>query len=374
MSVRRIAELAGVSTATVSRVMNAQQNVSATTIQSVRRAMSQLNLQPAALGAFRRATAGKNGARRGASIAFLVLGTSGAQPAPAFEQLLRGIADASHHHGLKLTFSFVSDPTDVPVHLAHKHFDGVLLHGEKPAGPLEQRVRHIPCVWVMANRHRPTYGDQVMPNNTGIGVQAAGHLLARGHRRLAWLSCGDGSWFMGVRRLAFAALADEAGASAVFIEEPEERCHDIWQYDGLAGAAEKLVSRLLQLAPMPTGLFVAEDRLLPAIDAALVRHGVDPRELSAVDVVSCNNERPHLIGLRVAPSTIDIRVESIGRRAVEQLLWRMRHPTFAESIRMMIEPVLVAPQTLNGVARHDAAAGDPARCQDDPGITTPSVV
>src|SRR5687768_9438032 len=165
----------------------------------------------------RRRRAPQNGAARGTSVAFLVVGTSGAQPAPAFEQLLRGVTDAARENHLGLTFAFVSSPGEVPAHLVNKPIDGVLLHGERPAGELEQRISHKPCVWVMANRHRPTYGDQVMPNNTGVGVMAAQYLLGRGHRRLAYLSCGHGLWFMGVRWLSFAAAAAEAGATAVMI-------------------------------------------------------------------------------------------------------------------------------------------------------------
>jgi DNA-binding LacI/PurR family transcriptional regulator len=277
------------------------------------------------------------------SVAFMVVGTTGEHPAPAFQQLLRGVTDAARDARLSLTLSFVSDPAQVPAHLAARRLDGVLLHGEKPTHSLEKYLQNTPCVWLMANRHRPGFGDQIMPNNTGIGVMAAQYLLGRGHRRLAYLSCGQGSWFMGVRWLTFAAAAADAGASAFSIEETEERCQDLWQQDRVAAAADRLVRRLLEQRPMPTGLFVAEDRLLPVIDAAMVRHGSDLGALSGLDVVSCNNERPHLMGLRVAPATIDIHVESIGRRAVEQLIWRMRNGLSPERVRMMIEPTLVPP-------------------------------
>src|SRR5688572_9234716 len=47
-----------------------------------------------------------NGAARATSVAFLVVGTSGEQPAPAFEQLLRGVTDAARENHLALTFAF----------------------------------------------------------------------------------------------------------------------------------------------------------------------------------------------------------------------------------------------------------------------------
>jgi LacI family transcriptional regulator len=306
--------------------------------------LSRVSLGPALTSRRRRVS--HSSSARATSVAFVVVGTSGAQPAPAFEALLRGVTDAARENRLSLTLAFVSSPSEVPAYLATKTVDGALLHGERPAGELERLISHQPCVWVMANRRRPTYGDQVMPNNTGIGVIAAQYLLGRGHRRLAYLSCGHGLWFMGVRWLSFAAVAADTGASAVMIEETEERCQDLWQHDCVAAAADRVVSRLLAERPMPTGLFIAEDRLLPVIDAALVRHGANAGALTGLDVVSCNNERAHLMGLSVAPATIDIHAESIGRRAIEQLLWRMRNGSETDRVRMMVEPTLVRPQML----------------------------
>ena len=102
--------------------------------------------------------------RSATSIEFLVLGTSGAQPAPAFAQLLGGVTDAARDHELELNFSFVSDPSSLPNHIAQRSFAGVILHGERPTDELQRRLSRTSTVWVMANRHRPDFGDQVMPD------------------------------------------------------------------------------------------------------------------------------------------------------------------------------------------------------------------
>jgi DNA-binding LacI/PurR family transcriptional regulator len=99
---------------------------------------------------------------------------------------------------------------------------------------------------------------------------------------------------------------------------------------------------------MPSGLFIAEDRLVPLIDAVLSRRGVKIGHGRDAEIISCNNERPYLIGLSAVPATIDIRAESIGRRAVEQLVWRLRNPNVRERIRSMVEPVLVEPPAQAG--------------------------
>ena len=60
-------------------------------------------------------------------------------------------------------------------------------------------------------------------------------------------------------------------------------------------------------------------------------------------LVSCNNELPYLDRLNPPPATLDIRAESIGRRSVEQLLWRLGHSTVPERIRKLVEPSLITP-------------------------------
>ena len=182
MSIREIAQLAGVSTSTVSRVINARPNVAANTVASVRKVMGQLRIDVSPRRAIARRAAG---ATRAANIAFLVFGTSGSHPAPAFEKLLRGVSGASSQRDLSLIFSFVSDPSELPPRISGRNVDGILLHGERPSPSVQARLESLPTVWLMANRQRPLWGDQVMPDNTAIGELAAKYLLQRGHKHVA---------------------------------------------------------------------------------------------------------------------------------------------------------------------------------------------
>jgi DNA-binding LacI/PurR family transcriptional regulator len=341
MSMQLVAKLAGVSTSTVSRVVNDDPRVAAATVEVVKRAMKQISFTPAVR---------RNGSRllgrgtlRSASVAFLVFGTSGQQTAPAFEQLLRGVSAASSEHNLDMIFSFVSDPSHLPPKIVQRRVDGVIMHGERPSPAVQQQLEALPTVWLMANRLRPTWGDQVMPDNTLIGEIAAQYLIRRGHRRLAYLGADSGWWAMDIRSLAFTGRARQIGAEVTTLQAGTDPHSDLWQNQDLGSLAESLVARLVKLDQLPTGLFVAEDRLVPLIDTALSRRNVRVGPARDVELVSCNNERPYLMGLSCIPATIDIRAESIGRRGVEQLVWRLRHPNVNERMRAMIEPVLVEP-------------------------------
>ena len=347
MSIQKVAKLAGVSISTVSRVINAHPSVAPETAESVWTAVKQLSFKPVPRGSGRvhlgasGGKAGANGKTRAGTIGFIVFGTSGAQTAPAFEKLLRGVSDSATTHGVNLTFNFVSNLSEVPKRVLDRQVDGLLLHGELPGAAVRQRLRQLPSVWLMGNRRRPDWGDQVMPDNTAIGEMAAKYLIDRGHKRMVYLGTGQLSWSLGVRALSFKTAADDHGAEAMIIEAPEEQHVDFWAGDGLPQAGELLAQRVVAMRPAVTGLFVAEDRLLPVVHAALVNRGISIGRGKDVEIISCNNELPHLVGLSEPPATIDIRTESIGRRGVEQLLWRMQNASLSERVRTLIEPVLV---------------------------------
>lgn len=339
VSVQEVARLAGVSASTVSRVINQHPSVSTSTAESVRRAMTRLNFSPTpramrSMGLDRRAA--------GATIAFLVLGNSGSSQAPAFEHLLRGVSGACDRHGLRMTLSFIAHDDAKSVDLDSRRLDGLLLHGARPVESLASALRILPTVWLMANRQRVDWGDQVMPDNTLIGDIAARHLLDRGHRRLAYLGVSMTSLGFMVRRLSFLRTAEGRGAVVHTAIAEEPRSNGYWDSAALHGLGQKLVDQVLSQKDRPTGFFVTEDRLVHPIYAALSKAGLEVGK--GIDVVSCNNEQQHLVGLPNPPATIDIRAESIGARGVEQLIWRLCNRDRVERVRLMVEPKLVSPR------------------------------
>jgi LacI family transcriptional regulator len=344
MSLQRVAQLAGVSTSTVSRVVNEHPSVACDTVTAVRDAMQRLNFTPTSR--VRRPSSRTDIVRaKAACVGFVMLGASGANAAPAFEKLLRGVSSACSDNGLSLRIGFVTDLAHAPQWLLARQVDGLLLHGEQPLMHERLTGGTAPAVWLMANRRRPTWGDQVLPNNAAIGDMAAKYLIRRGHRRLAHLGVGGGAWSLELRAFAFQHAAEDAGAEArVFDAAVTTTSTDYWCADGLAAAAEELVNELMSGgSPRATGLFLAEDRLLPLVDRALRSRGVSSGANGDVEIISCNNERPHHAGLQSEPAVIDIHPEAIGRRGVAQLIWRMRNPGVSERVRTMVDPTLIEP-------------------------------
>jgi LacI family transcriptional regulator len=339
MSITKVAKLAGVSSSTVSRVINNHPRVAPETAQSVRKAMQTLGYTPSDR---RPGPKPANRARaQAANIAFLVLGTSRGRATPAFEELLHGVSLGTSERDLNLQFSHIPDPEHLPARVMGQQVDGVLLHGATPGKALRDRLMRLPTVWLMGNRRRPEWGDQVMPDGYEIGELAARYLIDRGHKTLAFLNLDAGHWPFRTYGYAFAATAAEAGADVHRIEQDRETVPDYWRAHS-AEAVDRLIGRYLDITPAPTGVFVADDMQVAMIQPALQRRGVEIGP-GRVELISCNNEKPYLVGLNPRPAVIDIRVASIGRRGVEQLLWRLEHPDVPERIITTIEPFVVPP-------------------------------
>ncbi|MFT3789229.1 MAG: LacI family DNA-binding transcriptional regulator [Tepidisphaeraceae bacterium] len=337
MSINKVAKLAGVSNSTVSRVINNHPRIAPETVKAVKKAMLEIKYtpsdrRPGPKPSFRTRTGMAN-------IAFLVFGTSGARATPAFEQLLHGVSSGTSSFDLNLAFAHVPDASELPSRIFEQRLDGLLLHGAMPSPSIAQRLRKMPTVWLMGNRRRPDWGDQVMPDAYAIGELAARYLIGRGHQRLAFLNLDALHWPFRVSCHALTMTAQQSGVQVDRLERNRPDTSQYWPAHS-ADAVSQIVAEFVGLPEKPTGIFVADDMqtamLQPALQAAGVKMGP-----GAVEIISCNNERPYLIGLNPRPATIDIRVEAIGRRGVEQLAWRLEHPAVLERLATAIEPMLV---------------------------------
>jgi DNA-binding LacI/PurR family transcriptional regulator len=337
MSITTVAKRAGVSTSTVSRVINNHPRVAPETERSVRKAMQELGYTPSD-----RRPGPKSAGRlktEKKKAAFLVLGATGQQATPAFADLLRGVSIGGAENGMDVAFHYVPDPNAISIWIMDQPVDGLLLHGARPSREIEARLRKIPTVWLMGNRRRPDWGDQVMPDSYEIGNLAANYLISRGHRELAFLSLDAEFWPFRLYCQSFTNAAKEQGATVTPVEQTLEGAQDYWHRHSPKAVSE-MIEKFLALSPRPTGIFVADDMQLAVIQPALQAHGVHLGP-GQTEIISCNNEGAFRVGLSPQPAAIDIRVESIGRRAVEQLLWRLSHLYLTERMICTVEPRVV---------------------------------
>lgn len=326
------------SASTVSRVINSRTNVKSDTADTVRKAMQELQFKPARRRVDR--SVGSRATDRKTHIAMLILGSSDRNSIPPHEALLRGASAVCDRVGVQLSLRLASDPDAALASIDRHSINGILIHGQRPNRVPAAVQQQLPTVWLMANRLRPNFGDQVMPDGTGIGQLAAQYLLRKGHRNVAYFGLNT-NWSFGVRALSFRETIEAAGGTAKELTRGDLDTEHYWTIRGGTEAIEGLVGELLNLSPRPTAVFVAEDWILPLLYSTLAKRNITAGPGCEIDIISCNNQPVHFMGLPNRPPTIDIRIEAIGRYGVEQLLWRIRHGLDAPRIRMMVEPTLV---------------------------------
>lgn len=353
-SIVDVARQANVSVATVSRTLNGERNVAPATALAVEQAVKEVGYVPRAVRPGPKPK-GRRGINTG-TIAFLSVGSL--SPAemyrmPAFPALLGGIQRGVERHGMELTLAHLPEGKIVPPVLARRRADGVLLFGDQAlSAPLEQAVHRVPAVWCFLRGQVAPNGtfDHVMYDNSHVGQMAAEYLLGRGHRELMFASSGSSHEAYSARRKQFLRCVAEHGSRACVVEGPS-------QEDGssaipaavLAVVAQRVIEDLRGRSTRPTAIFVASDDLMVAVFNRLRQEGMEPGR--DVELIGCNNDLPYLGQLHPRPATIDIRLDLVGERSVDQLLRRMSHPVDQGQTDVLIKPVIVPAESQGAVSR-----------------------
>ncbi|GAB4111104.1 MAG: LacI family DNA-binding transcriptional regulator [Phycisphaeraceae bacterium] len=334
MSIVEVAKLAGVSHATVSRVINNRPGVSPECVQLVRRAMQQIGYSPSARGR------GASTPVKVGTVALLMIGADlTLMMAPVAGSVLHAVEDALAARGFNLILGKLNDSGRLPPNVANGRVDGLLLYGFPPQRKHQLRLAKFPCVWLLSARHsRGYWGDRIEPDNEAIGRIAAEYLISRGHTRLALLNLKPDHMGYPVRSQAFVEAARERGCEAHLLVEGEIDRSSPFVAEFDEESVADLVDHYLALKDRPTGLFVPRDSLTVMVYHALRARGVEPGR--DVEVISCNNE-PVLAGLDPRPATIDLRPEIIGRQAVDQLIRRIHASHDPVSVVSAVEPKLI---------------------------------
>ena len=325
-TLQQIADLAGVSLNTASRVLSGR-------IKGVRRdavERSEMILKIAQDLNYRPNTSAKAiRCGRFGGIALLLSTTPSRSHVPA--GLLEGIESVLLPHDLHLTFTRLPDDSltqqgMVPKILRQSMTDGMLVnYTHHIPGKMVKLIENekVPSVWLNTKRPR----DCVRPDDLGAARDATERLLALGHRRIAYvdLSSTDHAsktcHYSVADRLAGYSAAMEAGGlpRQILAEDrdvlPMERI-------GIAG-------EFLKRPNHPTAIVAyAPYTALPVLLAAATICGLKvPKDLSIVTFSDVTDDRAGL-----ALSSMLIPTSEIGSMATEMLLQKIASPksSFAE--------------------------------------------
>ncbi|MEW4564465.1 LacI family DNA-binding transcriptional regulator [Bremerella sp. JC770] len=334
-----IAEAAGVSQATVSRVINNQAGVAPETVKLVRDMINRLGYQPRS----RKVRKPAQPEKPFKNVAVIMLDESCQRHPTLAMAKLKGVQQALALAGMNMILADVSGGNlDVPA-IDQKKLDGVLLWGHRGSKELLDKMRGLPAVWLSS--HVSSNDSVVSQGNAAIGQLAGEYLLKRKHTKLCFLTVRSDHPGFVARGDGFGYAAHRAGHEITRFQSKQEIPFERMSTQQLEEALAPLVSTMLAEMPRPIGLFLPDDQITATVYRVLQRQGVEVgRE---IEIVSCNNEEPYLAGLHPRPATIDLAPELTGRRAVEQLLWNIQQPEQSgRHVELIVEPILIDGESL----------------------------
>lgn len=308
-TMKNVAEVAGVSFKTVSRVVNGESGVSRQLEERVTAAIAELGFQPNHSARTLRQTAPQS-ATIGVVHANITNPFMAAVHA-AFE------AVASQHGCLILSGTSLERPErhDELIHaFAGRSVDGLVVVpvGDATDEPSERLQREIkrgtPVVFL--DRDPGIDADVVMSDHRGGAELATQHLLDHGHRNIAFLGSRERVHSVIERRAGFETVMNRAAAT------PTAVITGLRTPDNAAKAVHDLLSR--PAASQPSAIFSAQNGLtLGAVRAlhALARHNdvalVGFDHIDSVDIVE-----PGI-------TTVPQNAQEVGTRAGELLFSRL---------------------------------------------------
>lgn len=210
--------------------------------------------------------------------------------------------------------------------------DGILISpaGGSTAAALSHLVSAgIPVVQVAREVDGLEF-DYVGSDDTLAACLAVEHLLELGHRRIAMIGGADGVSSHRARRRAFCEALQRAGLPI--------DCD--WLIDGYGSRETGIegVMRLLDLASPPTAIVCVDD--LTAFGAMIGLTRRNRRAGRDISIVGCG-DAPEAVASEPQLSTVRAHHDAIGRRAAEVLMRRIETPD-APPERHVIPPTFVA--------------------------------
>jgi LacI family transcriptional regulator len=304
-TMRDVAERAGVSLKTVSRVINEEPGVAGATAERVAAAIAELGFQRNDLA--RSLRQGRSSATIG-----LVIEDIGN---PFYSAIAQAVEAAAADHGCMLITSSCEEDPDreraLVQALLRRRVDALLLvpASDDHAYVSREAGENTPVVFV----DRPPGGidaDTVLLDNRGGARGAIEHLLAQGHRRIACVADPDRLYTASERLQGFREAMDAAGVAV----DPDLVRLDTHSAD----PAESVVRELLALPPdrRPTAIFTGNNR--HTVGALRALRGLEQ------EVALVGFDDFELADLLVMPTTV-VRHDSqqLGRHAAELAFMRL---------------------------------------------------
>jgi LacI family transcriptional regulator len=268
-TLRDVAGAAGVSIATVSRILTGARPSAPATRERVLAAAAELDYRPSG-------PARALKLRRSRTLGLLVTDIEN----PYFPEIVRAVEDAAHERGFAvLLCNAADDPRRELAYinlLLERRVDGIIVAASRVGARHAALLARAPIPVVLINSEAPRSGlPAITSDNRGGARLAAEHLIGLGHKRIAHITAPPANAAAAARLLGVRDALRLAGMLANELE--------VAVGDGHVAGGERAMSDLLARWPAPTAVVCYND--LTAIGAmrAVSRAGCSvPGDVSVV--------------------------------------------------------------------------------------------
>ncbi|HBI10777.1 ribose operon transcriptional repressor RbsR [Franconibacter pulveris] len=323
-TMKDVARLAGVSTSTVSHVINNDRFVSEAIREKVEAAIQSLNYAPSAL-----ARSLKINQTR--TIGMLITASSN----PFFSELVRGVERSCFERGYSLVLCN-TDGDEQRMNrnletLLQKRVDGLLLLCTETHQPSPEIMRRYPAIPTVMMDWAPFggEGDLIQDNSLLGGDIATQYLIDKGYTRIA---CITGPLDKTPARLRVEGYRNAMARAGLAVKEGYEVNAD-FEFRGGFDAMQAL----LALREPPQAVFMSNDAMAVGAYQALYQAGLRiPQDMALVgydDIELARYMTPPL-------TTIHQPKDELGELAIDVLIHRMAQPDLQQQ-RLQLTPELV---------------------------------
>lgn len=328
VTIRDVAQHAGVSHQTVSRVINGVERVNPETRQKVENAIAELGYSPNAIARFMAK------GRTGTLACFAPNLTDF-----TFANLIEGAQKEAREQGYFLLSASAPDEVTfgdlLEQFVTSHHCEGLMVINPYADGRHELLPADFPLVLAGA-RPRENALNSVALDDVAVGRQATQHLLDLGHRRIGMVTGPLTEDCSQDRLQGFEMCLQEAGLTP----EPELIIEGNW----LAPSGHDAFMQLAAAGDLPTAIFVQNDQMALGLLRAAREHGLRlPDDLSVIGV----DDIPLVSYFDPPLTTIRQDFEQIGREATRLLIRAIRQPEAQAQHRQLPAQLVKRRSTVN---------------------------
>ncbi|SCC68980.1 transcriptional regulator, LacI family [Kosakonia oryziphila] len=319
-----VARVAGVSTSTVSHVINKDRFVSDAVRDKVEAAIKTLNYAPSAL-----ARSLKINQTR--TIGMLITASSN----PFYSELVRGVERSCFERGYSLVLcNTEGDEQRMNSNLEtlmQKRVDGLLLLCTETHQPSQEIMQRYPSIPTVMMDWAPFNGDSdlIQDNSLLGGDMATQYLINKGFTRIA---CITGPLDKTPARLRLEGYREAMTRAGLTIREGDE-IESNFEF----GGGFEAMQALLAMNERPQAVFIGNDAMAVGAYQALYQSGLKiPQDMAIVgydDIELARYMTPPL-------STIHQPKDELGELAIDVLIHRIAEPGLQQQ-RLQLTPILM---------------------------------